>query len=83
MQYYNGYMFSTSHISATDEYCFKCTGRDQGTHLLRYFNLGRNVTGTQSKIGRGVWPLMGPVTLAWIWKVWISKERCVFLELQG
>ena len=27
LQYANGYTFRTNHISATDEYCFKWTGR--------------------------------------------------------
>jgi hypothetical protein len=35
LQYANGYMFSTSHISVTKEYCFKWTVTDQGTHLFR------------------------------------------------
>jgi len=37
LQYANGNMFSTSHISATDEYWFKWTGRDQGIHLFRWY----------------------------------------------
>ena len=41
----------------------KWTGGDQGTHLfVGYFDLGRNVRGTQSKIGRGVGPLTGAIT---------------------